>query len=160
MTDFPLPLDGGCFCGALRYRISAAPLFTLACHCTDCRQMTASAYSLGLVVRRDGFAVAADIQPRPLDKRADSGGTSTRFVCPLCATWTHTETSGAPGVTIVRPSSLDQSDWVRPVAQIFTRSAYDWAIMPLPMSYETEFGETEAIEAAFAASDIRPPAPA
>jgi len=32
--------DGGCLCGALRYRLDAAPLDTGYCHCTRCRQST------------------------------------------------------------------------------------------------------------------------
>jgi len=59
-------------------------------------------------------------------------------------------------VTVVRPSSLDDRAWVRPVAQIFTRSAHPWALMPLALSYATEFKDTAPIEAVFAASDIRP----
>ena len=130
MTDFPLPLEGGCFCGTIRYRIGAAPSFAMACHCTDCQQMTASAFSLGLVVPADGFALAHGA-PRGINKVADSGGTATRYVCPSCATWTHTVTSGSPEVVVVRPSTLDDRNWVRPVAQIFTRSAHGWALLPV-----------------------------
>ena len=155
MTDFSLPLGGGCFCGQLRYRITRPPLFTMACHCTDCQQMTASAFSLGLVVPREGLALTG-AEPRGIAKVADSGGFSTRFVCPACATWTHTETSNAPDVTVVRPSSLDDRALVPPVAQIFTRSAHPWALMAVPLSYAAEFTDTAPIEAVFAASDIRP----
>jgi hypothetical protein len=46
--------EGGCFCGTVRYRITADPLFGFACHCTDCQQLTASAFSLGLAVPAGG----------------------------------------------------------------------------------------------------------
>jgi len=69
MTDFPLPLEGGCFCGQIRYRVTAAPRFAMACHCTDCQQMSASAFSLGLVVPREGFALAG-AEPRGIAKVA------------------------------------------------------------------------------------------
>lgn len=156
MTDFALPLDGGCFCGALRYRITQAPLFTMACHCTDCQQMTASAFSLGMAVPKAGFALTSGVTPRTLDKTADSGATSTRYLCPECAGWTHTVTTGSPDVVVVRPSSLDQPGWVRPFAEIFTRSAHPWARMATAFSYEREFDDPSPIVAAFATSDIRP----
>jgi hypothetical protein len=156
MTDFALPLEGGCFCGALRYRIDQDPLFTMACHCRDCQQMTASAFSLGLAVPKAGFAVASDEPPRTLDKTADSGATSTRYLCPQCATWTHTTTTGSPDSVIVRPSSLDDPAWVRPMAEIFTRSALPWARLATAFSYATEFEDPAPIVAAFARSDIRP----
>lgn len=156
MTDFTLPLDGGCFCGAIRYRVGQPPLFTMACHCIDCQQMTASAFSLGLAIPAAGFAVTSDTQPRALDKQADSGATSTRYVCPECTGWTHTTTTGSPDSVIVRPSSLDDSDWVRPIAEIFTRSALPWARLATAFSYETEFEDPSPIVAAFNTSDIRP----
>ncbi len=62
-AGFLLPLDGGCRCGAIRYRVTGMPAFTFACHCTDCRQLTASAFSIGLAVPEDGFAVV-DGEPR------------------------------------------------------------------------------------------------
>lgn len=156
MTDFALPLDGGCFCDTIRYRIGQPPLFTLACHCTDCQQMTASAFSLGLAVAKEGFTVTSETPPRALDKQAESGATSTRFVCPDCAGWTHTTTTGSPDSVIVRPSSLDESSWVRPIAEIFTRSALPWARLSTAFSYETEFEDPSPIVAAFKTSDIRP----
>ena len=33
-SDFLLPLDGGCCCGAIRCRVTDRPAFTFACHCT------------------------------------------------------------------------------------------------------------------------------
>ena len=33
-----LPLDGGCLCGAVRYRSSAAPMRGVICHCAMCRR--------------------------------------------------------------------------------------------------------------------------
>ena len=156
MTDFALPLDGGCFCGTIRYRIDQPPLFTMACHCTDCQQMTASAFSLGLAVAKDGFTVTSDTPSRALDKEAESGATSTRYVCPDCAGWTHTTTTGSPDSVIVRPSSLDDPTWIRPIAEIFTRSVLPWARLSTAFSYETEFKDPSPIVAAFKASDIRP----
>ena len=76
--------------------------------------------------------------------------------CPVCATWTHTETTGSPEVTVVRPSALDEHSWVRPVVQIFTRSALPWALMATAFSYEGEFADTAPLRAAFTAAGIRP----
>jgi hypothetical protein len=155
MSDFPLPLEGGCRCNALRYRVSAAPLFGVACHCTDCQKMTASAFSLGLAVPRAGFALTRGA-PRRVDKTADSGATSTRHLCPECLVWTHTTTTSSPDAVVVRPSSLDDRAWFRPVGQIYLRSAHRWAVMPLPLGWAAEFDGTTALQAAWSASDIRP----
>ncbi|MEE8456169.1 MAG: GFA family protein, partial [Limibaculum sp.] len=30
--------EGGCLCGAVRYRATARPLRCVICHCADCRK--------------------------------------------------------------------------------------------------------------------------
>ena len=54
--DWKLPWDGGCLCGQIRFRISAPPLLTAACHCAWCQKRSASAYSLTITVPTGGFA--------------------------------------------------------------------------------------------------------
>jgi len=157
-TDgFPLPLGGGCLCGQLRYRVSAAPAFIFACHCTDCQRLTSSAFSLGMPVAKAGFV--SDGEARVWEKRGESGGWSRQFRCAVCETWTHTQTEHTQGLVIVRPATLDDARWVRPVAQIFTRSALPWALMSVPHSFEAEFDDPETLKAAFHSSGIRPDKP-
>ena len=154
--SFPLPLEGGCRCGRIRYRVTAAPLFTFACHCTDCQQLTSSAFSLGMAVPDTGFALRDGDGPGCWTKTGSSGKQSHQYTCPACAGWTHTRADSVPGIIIVRPMTLDDHAWVRPVAQIFTRSALPWALMPVQFSYETEFDDPTPLEQAFAIGGIRP----
>jgi hypothetical protein len=49
------PLTGSCQCGAITYAVNANPLFTYACHCTDCQKRTGSAFSMGLVIVTDSL---------------------------------------------------------------------------------------------------------
>ena len=57
MKDWKLPWEGGCRCGEVRFRVSAPPLLTAACHCTGCQRMSSSAYSLSAAIPSDGFEV-------------------------------------------------------------------------------------------------------
>lgn len=58
-----LPMEGGCRCGQIRLRISAPPILTMACHCTGCQKMSASAFSCSAAIPSDGFEV---IQGEPV----------------------------------------------------------------------------------------------
>ena len=82
----------------------------------------------------------------PLDwsKIGSSGKPSHQFSCPICAGWTHTIAESAEGIVIVRPMTLHDHSWYRPVAEIFTRSALPWARMAVLLSYEAEFSDAEA----------------
>ena len=81
-----VPQTGGCQCGAIRYEIREAPHLVYTCHCTECQRLTGSAFSMALVVAGAAFQLAGT-QPRPLQRKADSGPTVTRWVCPDCSTW-------------------------------------------------------------------------
>jgi hypothetical protein len=77
-----------------------------------------------------------------------------RQSCPFCTGWTHTTTQNAKGLVIVRPSTLTEHSWFRPIAQIFTRSALPWALMPLPHTYHEEFVDTAPLRRSFAATGM------
>ena len=144
------PMAGQCHCGRIRYIVTKPPGFVFACHCTDCQQLTSSAFSLGMAVADNAFKLEGE--PYCWERMGDSGGWSRQFTCPICTGWTHTLTQHAPGTVVVRPSTLKNHSWARPVAQLFTRSALPWALMDLPLSFEAEFEDPEPLERAFAVS--------
>ena len=145
-----LPLEGACRCGALTYSVATAPHFALACHCTDCQQLSASAFSLGLVVEDAAFFLIGSAHVWA--KTGESGGESRRYTCGLCATWLFTRSDASPGLTIVRPTTLNDHRWITPVAQIYTRSALPWALLAVPFSFETEVTDPAPLRQAFTLS--------
>ena len=146
---------GGCRCGQLRYRVTGAPKFIMACHCTDCQQLTSSAFSLAMVMDEAQVETTAGI-PHEWAKTGSSGKLSWQFTCRVCAGWIYTRPESQPGKMVVRPSTLDDHRWVTPIAQIFTRSALPWARMPLQFSYETEFEDASVLVEAFALGGVHP----
>ena len=63
MSSEFFPLEGGCRCGQVRFRIAAPPIITTACHCTGCQRMSASAFSLSAAIPSVAFLV---IQGEPV----------------------------------------------------------------------------------------------
>jgi hypothetical protein len=74
-----LPQTGGCQCGKVRYEITQAPQSIYTCHCTACQRLTSSAFSMGLVVAEAAFHLSG-VEPKPLQRVADSGRVNTRLV--------------------------------------------------------------------------------
>jgi hypothetical protein len=118
-----LPQTGGCQCGKVRYEITQEPQSVYTCHCTACQRLTSSAFSMGLVVAETALRLSG-IEPKPLQRVADSGRINTRLVCPECGSWI----CGVPrdGVVRVRAGSLDDTSWLRPTRHIWTRSKQPW----------------------------------
>jgi hypothetical protein len=106
-----LPQTGGCQCGAIRYEIAEAPQQVYTCHCTDCQRLTSSAFSMGLVVAERAFRTSG-VEPRPLQRIADSGRVNTRLVCPQCGSWLYS--TPRDGLVRVRAGTLDDTSWLRP----------------------------------------------
>ena len=98
------PVEGGCQCGAVRYRLKASPLTVYNCHCKDCQRFTGAAWSMGMIVSDEDFEAAAMSSLWTFARTATAGSGTSRC-CPAsrwCAwarstTWTgpsRSETSG------------------------------------------------------------------
>lgn len=118
-----LPLTGGCPCGAVRYAISAFPLFLYACHCTDCQRQSGSAFALNMPVATEAFRVVAGT-PTGWRRLAPSGATVVSWFCGDCGGRINGERIGRPELTVVRAGTLDDTSWLSPGAHFYTRSAH------------------------------------
>ena len=125
-----LPLEGSCLCGAVRVRVTAPPLLTLACHCRDCQKLSASAYSLALMVPAEGFAVTGDLT---------LGGLRTERrehnFCPKCLTLVFTRIKGAETRVNLRASVLDDLSWFEPYVELMTEEKLPWSSVPAVHSF-------------------------
>jgi hypothetical protein len=123
-----VPRDGGCSCGAVRYRLTSDPLFTHCCHCLNCQRQTGSAFVINLLIEADRVELLAD-EPQPVDVPRDDGSTQRIFRCPTCQVAVFSE-YGRPEVRFVRAGTLDEPSTVAPDVHIFTRSKLPWITLP------------------------------
>jgi len=123
-----LPLTGGCQCGAVRYEITAAPLTVYACHCTDCQRQSGSAFALSLIAPRDAVRVtkgAPAAWERP-GSHAASGTPTDCMFCLECGARLYNLPSRNRAIAVVKPGTLDDTSWLKPVGHIWTKSAQPW----------------------------------
>jgi hypothetical protein len=149
-TRLTPPLDGGCICGQLRYRVSDTPLAVFACHCRNCQQRTGSAFSLSMLTFRKDFAVVTG-ETLSRDLPGGSGALHRQHICPECFTRTHTEMLAHPDLINVRPGTLDDPAIARPIAQLWTSLAHRWAIAPDVSCFEENPTDVPALVAAWRA---------
>ena len=124
-----LPLTGRCSCGALRYEITAAPLSVYNCHCTNCQAVGGGAFSTPLMVLEAAFRFTLG-EPRSFEWTSDAGNLRFGWFCDTCGSRIANGQVGAAGILSVRSGTLDDTRWVEPVGDIWTRSARPWALMP------------------------------
>ncbi len=131
LAGWKLPWDGGCRCAAVRIRVTKPPLLAMACHCTGCQTMSASAFSLSLAIPADGFAVT---QGEPV-----LGGLNRdmHHFCGSCMSWLFTRPPGLDWFVNLRPSTLDDHCWFVPYVETWTREKLPWATTPARHGFET-----------------------
>ena len=114
-------IEGGCRCGAVRYRVKADKLPNVyACHCRDCQTWSGSAFSLQFIVPEDALEVSGT--PALYERLSpESGRTSYQRGCPTCFTRVYNTNSARPGLAVVRAGSLDRSDELNIVAHIWAK---------------------------------------
>ena len=120
--------EGGCACGAVRYRLTSEPLFTNCCHCLNCQRQTGSAFVINVLIETDRVELLAG-EPQAIDVPRDDGGTQRIFRCPTCQVAVFSQYT-RPEVRYVRAGTLDQPSSVAPDAHIFTRSKLNWVMLP------------------------------
>jgi hypothetical protein len=123
-------VDGGCTCGAVRYRLVDTPLFVHCCHCRWCQRESGSAFALNAMIEADRVTLLAGA-PEPLPTPSASGRGQTVVRCPRCrvALWSHYAGAG-PAVSFVRVGTLDAPDAFPPDIHIFTASKQPWVQLP------------------------------
>ena len=120
--------EGGCACGAVRYRLASDPLFVHCCHCLNCQRQTGSAFVVNLLIEADRVVLLAG-EPQPVDVPRDDGGKQRIFRCPTCQVAVFSE-YGRPAVRFVRGGTLDDPTNVTPDVHIYTRSKVSWLALP------------------------------
>ena len=122
--------EGGCACRAVRYRLLSAPLIVHACHCTECRRLTGSAFAVNALIETERLETLAG-EPRAVPVIGTSGKPQAIFRCPDCATalWSHYPGAG-PKLAFVRVGTLDRPARLPPDIHIFTSTKLPWLALP------------------------------
>lgn len=122
-----LPLRGGCQCGAIRFEITKRPLTLFCNHSVDSQQETSSAFSMSLLVPREGFKYLKG-GPKTLELPDDSGKSrKSALFCEKCGTRIAHDTVGNPSIS-VRAGCLDEREKLKPVGHIWVKEAQDWVV--------------------------------
>lgn len=121
--------NGGCQCGAVRYTLAGEPRALIACHCADCQKQSGSAFGMTLVVARADLTITSG-ELRTYPSRGDSGGTKLCRFCGDCGTRIYNELEKLPETFNLKPGTLDDTSWLRPVAHVWLDRKQGWVPVP------------------------------
>lgn len=133
--------EGGCLCGAIRYRVSAQARALTHCHCHSCRHAVGAPSVAWAVFPRDGFEFIAG---EPV--RHASSPKVVRGFCGICGTsltWQHED---RPLTMDVTTASLDDANAFAPLREIWTCEKLAWQVLdPALPHYPRSSTDSQAI---------------
>lgn len=122
--------EGGCQCGAIRFRTSDQALRVLACHCKTCKQRTGADYGVGIYLNDDDVDFTKGT-PQVFEFHSDESGRWIRTeFCQNCGSAISWTLELRPGVRGIAGGSYDNPDWFNIEAHIWTCSARAEASYP------------------------------
>ena len=122
-------IEGGCACGAIRYRCESDPVAMFKCHCRDCQRATGSGFVAAVLVRFKEFKFVKGT-PIYFALPSTDGSTNTRSFCGACGSRLTGGERPRPGAFIgITASSLDDPSWFKPQMHFFVSQAQPWDLI-------------------------------
>ena len=117
-------VEGGCLCGAVRYRVEGPPLHAGYCHCRLCQRAAGAP-----VVAWGGWPADRFAWTRGEPKSFASSAKGERSFCPVCGTLPHRRRPRRPDLVEVTLASLDDPAAFPPEEHIWTVSRVRWLVL-------------------------------
>ena len=115
------PLEGGCQCGAVRYRVTGIPMMAALCHCSMCRRASAApAVAWAMFSEREVEFIAE----RPAFHA--SSAEAKRHFCARCGTQIAFTASFLPKLVDITIGSLDDPSQIAPTFHYWDSRRIPW----------------------------------
>lgn len=144
--------DGGCACGAIRYRARTSEALALyRCHCRDCQKQTSSAFGLSMFMPAEAFELTRGA-PKKFARTADSGRVIDSHFCADCGSRIYNTSPARPGLVNLRPGTLDDPSGLAPAGDVWADRRQDWVpLLEDGIAYATQPDSLDELIARYAA---------
>src|SRR5690348_15838067 len=118
-------VEGGCACGAVRYRMMSPPMFVHCCHCHNCQRQSGTAFVLNALIEADRVSVLAG-HLADIRVPTDSGQPHLVDRCRACQTALWSTYDGREVLRFIRVGTLDDTPSLASYVHIYLRSKMPW----------------------------------
>jgi hypothetical protein len=116
-------VEGGCSCGAVRYRLTGEPFDTGWCHCRTCQKISGAPALVFTTVSADDFLILSGNDALGTTRPNDFG---ERRFCTQCGTPLTIKLDFQPETIDLTVASLDEPGLVPPGFHIFYGNHIPW----------------------------------
>jgi hypothetical protein len=111
--------EGGCLCGQVRWRATAAPINVRLCHCRNCQRATGGPYFARALFMDD------DVARTGHTTRWASSARLHRLSCTRCGTPVFAEPQDGPWIAVAL-ATADDPTALAPGSHIWVSKKLDW----------------------------------
>lgn len=112
-----MTLEGGCYCGAVRYAVEGEPVFRGECLCRECQYITGGGPNFFMMMKAADFRYTRG-EPASF-ARPDLDQPRTRDFCPTCGTHLVTRQPGGRTLVVKVGTLDDPAQYGRPDMAIY-----------------------------------------
>jgi hypothetical protein len=123
----PLPLTGGCGCGAVRFEVTTPLRSAGYCHCTRCQHRTGAAAAANARAEPGSFRIVAGEDRLRAWKPPDG---AEKWFCGDCGSALFSRHPADESIVGVRLGAFDSDPGVRPSYRQFVAYAAPWEHIP------------------------------
>lgn len=136
--------EGGCVCGAIRYRVTGDPLRVTVCHCLWCQRRTGTGFGIEAVFEPRQVTLSGAAPARYRHVSDESGRWLETEFCSRCGTSLGFTLEAVPGIRTIPAGTFDDPGWISadkfPFRHVYTRSHRDWSEIPVGLeTFEAHF---------------------
>jgi hypothetical protein len=100
-----MTIEGGCYCGAVRYRAEGEPMFKGQCHCRECQYISGGHPNAVMAMPEAGFEYTKG-KPKGF-RRSDLENPVTREFCAECGTHLLAKSPSVAGALLLKVGTFD-----------------------------------------------------
>jgi hypothetical protein len=115
------PLEGGCLCGKVRYRVTMAPVDGSYCHCRMCQKSSGAPAQASAEIPIAGFAFI-----KGAAKAYRSSPKAVRHFCSDCGSQLTFRLAEAPTYVSINTPTLDRPETLPPRMHIWNEARIPW----------------------------------
>jgi len=127
-----MKVEGGCYCGEVRYLCEGDPVLKAECHCRECQYITGGGPNFFMMMPTAGFSYVKGA-PRTF-ARADLASPVTREFCGACGTHMVTRPPGYPALVLKVGTMDDPGQYGGPQMAIYTVDKQPFHVIPEGMT--------------------------
>ncbi len=122
--------EGGCVCGAVRYKTQRAPRRVSLCSCSWCTKRTGSAFGVSAYFNL-ADVVFTQGERKSYHLKSDAGRWVESEFCPICGSTITWRLEFLPDYRGIAGGTFDQpGSWYEPQRYVFARAKPDWMVIP------------------------------